>query len=1125
MHIREAHSRTIEVVVGDLQADLEQGLTQAEAQKRLAEFGANELAEEERASPFTLFFAQFKNTLIIILLIATVLSALLGEMADAIIIFVIVMFCAVLSFVQEYRADRALNALKQMLAHTITVLRGGIEIRVPSRELVAGDLMLLEAGDRIPADARLTEVHSLKCDEAPLTGESFPVAKSLLLSPPNAAIGDRHNVVFAGTTVTYGRGRAIVTGTGMNSQFGEIAAQVSNVVREASPLEKRTAEIGRWLGLIALGVCGVAILVSLTRAWMGNQLNLELVLTISMFAIALAVAAVPEALAAIVTGALAVAMHDMAKRNALVRRMPAVETLGCTTVICTDKTGTLTKGEMTARRVFVGGRTIEVSGAGYAPAGSFNPPLSLDDNAVQLMMTGALLCSDAVLSDDAGRWFIKGDSTEGALVVMAAKAGLQQRDTRQDAPRISELPFSSERKLMSTVHRMPDGRHLAFVKGAPEVLLARCIGAQHSDRQQPLGDEGRAQIAAASEKMARDALRVLAIAYKEVTADGPHEEETLESGLTFLGLVGMMDPPRDEVKEAVRICRQVRIRPIMITGDHKLTAVAVASEIDIHRAGDMVLTGEELGRMSDEEFAAIVDKVTVYARVSPMDKLKIVRAWKARGEVVAMTGDGVNDAPALKHADIGIAMGISGTDVAKEAADMVLADDNFATIVVAIERGRWIFDNIKKYLTYLLRANITEVVVLGGVVIVVGPELLPLLPAAILYINLATDGLPALALGLSPPDRDIMQRPPRNPAESVFSRDVRLLVLLGVLIECPIFLWIYFDNYADIEGARTKIFLLFVFVEMIISMSFRSLRYSIFQAPPHKWLLLAIAWELALLGVLIQFPSVRETFGIRMPTWSDLALALSVSAVVVLAIELTKAYLRASARAVEARARALEMEPVGARLVNPASMQEPRRLAIPIATTASSIAHKDTGLASTPHQFEGAKTMLKVLIPVNDSHNCVFAVRHVIREFMNNTAMEIHLLNVQQPFNGDIARFVSRKTLHDYHHEEAEKVLQPIRQMLDGFGIPYTAHIEVGKKAITITNAARRLNCDLIVMSTSRKNSLTRLIEDSVTNHVLELTSVPVEVIAGDAMSKWERYGIPAGIGTLVALIFATAVD
>jgi Ca2+-transporting ATPase len=646
---------------------------------------------------------------------------------------------------------------------------------------------------------------------------------------------------------------------------------------------------------------------------------------------------------------------------------------------------------------------------------------------------------------------------------------------------------------MTTVHRMPDGRHLAFVKGAPEILLERCASAQGHDRQEPLTEETRAQILAANETMAKNALRVLAVAYREVRADEPHEEEAVERDLTFLGLVGMMDPPRDEAKEAVRICREVHIRPIMITGDHSLTAVAVAAEVGIYRGGDMVLTGDDLGRLSDAEFEKFVDRVTVYARVSPMDKLKIVRAWKNRGEIVAMTGDGVNDAPALKHADIGIAMGISGTDVAKEAADMVLGDDNFATIVRAIERGRWIYDNIKKYLTYLLRANITEVVVLGGVVIFVGPELLPLLPAAILYINLATDGLPALALGLSPPDRDIMKRPPRDPSESIFSRDVRLLVLLGVVIEAPIFLWVYFDNYADIEGARTKIFLLFVFVELMISVSFRSLRDSLFRAPPHKWLLLAMAWELGLLGVLIQFPIVRETFGIRMPTWPDLAMALAVGAFVVAAIEATKAFLRAT--------------PVG-------SVADTR--VAPVAQQGASQAQISNSL-----QVAGEDTMHRILIPVGGTRNDRFAVQHVIKRFMNDTDMEVHLVNVQMPFSAYVARFSSRENRQDYHREQAEKALAPVREMLDKFSIPYAVHMEVGGRAQVITDTARRLDCDEIVMATARKNSLTRLVESSVTDRVIELTSVPVEVIAGDSMSKWERYGIPAAIGLVVAMVLA----
>ena len=420
-----------------------------------------------------------------------------------------------------------------------------------------------------------------------------------------------------------------------------------------------------------------------------------------------------------------------------------------------------------------------------------------------------------------------------------------------------------------------------------------------------------------------------------------------------------------------------------------------------------------------------------------MDKLKIVRAWKARGEVVAMTGDGVNDAPALKHADIGIAMGISGTDVAKEAADMVLGDDNFATIVRAIERGRWIYDNIKKYLTYLLRANITEVVVLGGVVIAVGPELLPLLPAAILYVNLATDGLPALALGLAPADRDIMQRPPRDPSESIFSRDVRLLVLLGVLIECPIFLWIYFDNYADIEGARTKIFLLFVVVELLISVCFRSLRYSVFQAPPHKWLLLAIGWEVLLLGVLIQFETVRETFGIRMPTWSDFGMVLAVSAFVVVVIELTKAFLRSTTADARSPLRDRDPRAAFARKANPTAH---------VHRTGRERAAAERASGDDLVPIAGGNTMLKLLLPVDNSGNCRFAVQHVVKEFMNNTAMEIHLLNVQPPFNRHISQFVSRKTIQDFHHDQAEKALDPVKRTLNNLGIPYSVHTAVGRE-------------------------------------------------------------------------------
>jgi Ca2+-transporting ATPase len=884
------HSLAVDLVLKELRVDPDQGLAPDEAGRRLVEHGPNELTQEEKASPLALFFNQFKNILILILLIATLLSALVGEYVDAAIIFVIILFCAGLGFVQEYRAERALEALKSMLTPMFTVLRGGQDLEVRSKDLVPGDVLLLEAGDKIPADARLVEIHSVHCDEAPLTGESVPVGKELALAAEDASVGDRKNMVFTGTTVTYGRGKAVVTSTGMETEFGRIAKEVAAVTQEKTPLELRTEEIGRWLGFITLGICVLVVGISVGReAWAGT-FRFDSLLPIILFAIALAVAAVPEALAAIVTGALAIAMHEMAKRNALVRRMPAVETLGCTSVICSDKTGTLTKGEMTVRRLFAGGRMIEVSGVGYDPTGRLSG--SLDDRALGLLFKGVVLASDAVLAQEAGRWFVKGDPTEGALVVLAAKGGVLGQETRRSWPRFMEFPFSSERKRMTTIHTMEDGRRLAFIKGAPEVLLERCTAMLVGDEAAPLDADQRRKLDEANEAMAGEALRVLGVAYKELPAADVYTEELAETGLTFLGLVGMMDPPRDEAIDAVKVCREIHVKPVMITGDHKLTAVAVAKEIGIFRDGDLVLTGDELARMDEAALAAVVERVTVYARVSPMDKLKIVRAWKAKGHVVAMTGDGVNDAPALKHADVGIAMGISGTDVAKEAADIVLSDDNFASIVNAIERGRWIYDNIKKYLTYLLRANITEVVVLGGVVVVMGFEFLPLLPAAILYINLATDGLPALALGVAPPDPDIMRRPPRDSKESVFSTDVRTLILFAVVIECPIFLWVFFANFADIEHARTEIFLMFVLIELILALNFRSLRYSILEAPPHKWLLIAIAWELLLIAVLIQFDAVRESFGIAMPTFSDVAFVLALGFGVMVSIEVIKAVLR-----------------------------------------------------------------------------------------------------------------------------------------------------------------------------------------------------------------------------------------
>jgi Ca2+-transporting ATPase len=897
------HAMSRDAVLKELETDPLNGLSPDEARRRFERVGPNELKHERAISPITIFIHQFKNILIVILIVAVVLSALVGELVDAAVILIIVVFCAALGFVQEYRAEKALEALKKMLSSTVTVIRNGLTADLAATEIVPGDILVLEAGDKLAADIRLTESHSIHCDEAALTGESVPVEKADTVLPEGTAVHDMTNMAFTGTTITFGRGRGVVIATGMQTEFGKIAEQVAAVEVDKSPLEKRTDEIGKWLGLISFSICGLVVAISLVRELRFGTVDTDFVLRMLMFAIALAVAAVPEALAAIVTGALALGMHAMAQKNALVKKMPAVETLGCTTVICTDKTGTLTRGEMTVRRVFTAGRSIEVTGSGYDPEGAFRDSggrLLTIDAALNHLLTGGVLCNDSELRSGEDGWTIKGDPTEAAFLVAAVKAGISLEETRSAQPRIEEFPFSSERKRMTTIHRQESGQPMAYMKGAPEVVLNCCTFMLEAGEIVPLTSEKRADIMHNGTAMAGDALRVLGVASRRlIEVNGL--DDAIETDMVFLGLVGMMDPPREEALAAVRTCREVGIKPVMITGDHLQTAVAVAGELDIFRDGDLMLTGKELEEMTDAQFEALVDKVTVYARVSPLDKLKIVKAWKARGDVVAMTGDGVNDAPALKHADIGIAMGISGTDVAREAADMILSDDNFATIVSAIERGRWIYDNIKKYLAYLLQCNITEVIVIGGIVLVLGPEFLPLLPAAILYINLATDGLPALALGVSPPDRDIMQRPPRDPKESFFSRDILAFILIAVVIESPFFFLIFFNNLSDLTQARTIVFFLFIVVEFVIALNCRSLTFSIFQAPPHKWLLMALGWELVLVAVLVQIPAVREAFGITVPTLGELATVSAVGLLVFVLLEATKFVLRKRRGAVGSR--------------------------------------------------------------------------------------------------------------------------------------------------------------------------------------------------------------------------------
>jgi Ca2+-transporting ATPase len=841
-----------------------QGLSREEAARRLERYGPNVLKEEKPISPWAILLGQFKNFLIILLVIATVISLILGHTLDAMIIFAIVIASALLGFYQEYRAEKAMEALKAMASPTASVLRDREEVEIPSAEVVPGDIMLLTAGDRMPADGRLIEAANVRIDEASLTGESTAVEKvAAVVLAPETGIGDRKNVVFAATVMTYGRGQAVVTGTGMETEFGRIAKMLQEVEEERSPLAVRMDYIGKRLGVICLGVSALVMGLGIAR---GNP-----ILEMFIWGVSLAIAAVPEALAAVVTGALAVGVQRAAKRKAIIRRLPAVETLGCTTVICSDKTGTLTKNEMTIRQIYTGGRTVEVTGVGFEPAGEFRAdgktldPLA--DATLKRLLVGGAVCNDSHLQKADAGYKIKGDPTEGALVVTAAKAALHCEELRQSWPRVGEIPFESERKRMSTVHREPGGGLTAFVKGAPELVVERCTHWEQQGKREALTPELRQEILAVNDQMAQGALRVLGVAARSVAAEAPsYEVDSLETELTFLGLVGMIDPPRDEVKQAIRQCREAGIRSVMVTGDHKLTAAAIARELGLlggdGQAERKVLEGRDLEKMTEEQLAAIVEDVAVYARVSPEHKLKIVGAWKSHRHVVAMTGDGVNDAPALKRADIGIAMGITGTDVTKEASDMVLMDDNFATIVAAVEEGRIIYDNIKKYLSFLLSCNVAEILVLGLAGFIGWP--LPLIALQILWVNLTTDGLPALALGVEPGEPDLMRRKPRDPGEPVFSRPVlfflgslSLLIFAGLM---PIF---YYHWQADgLEKAQTMALATMVTYELFYAFSCRSLRFTLWQLGPftNKWLVLAVLSSGLLLMGVIYIPSWGVAF-------------------------------------------------------------------------------------------------------------------------------------------------------------------------------------------------------------------------------------------------------------------------
>jgi P-type Ca2+ transporter type 2C len=944
------HRETGPAVIAALGSDTARGLSRAEAQRRLETYGPNKLKTAPETPWWHRLLEQFQNFLVIILLVATVISVVEWLLQDpresalpyeAIVILAIVVLNALLGYFQEARAERSVRALMALAAPESTVVRDGERQRIAAHEIVPGDIVMVEAGDRIPADARVIEHANLHTDEAPLTGESVPVGKETKPIEGDVGLGDRRNMLFSGTVATYGRGRAIVVATGMGTEVGRIAGLLEAAEKEPTPLQQELDRTGKRLSIIMLGICAIVFATGLLTS---SVFSLNALLGLFLFAVALAVAAIPEALPAIVTVGLSLGVRRMAAANAIVRKLPAVETLGAATVICSDKTGTLTRNEMTVRAVLTADALVEVGGSGYIPAGEFTVEgRKLADApgvraAVEQTLRAAALANDATLTHSEGRWKVQGDPTEGALIVAARKLGITEADLAR-FPRIAEIPFTSERKRHTTAHA--DREHptdlLVFVKGAPEILLANCRHLLHEGKIVPLGAERRADIAKRNDALAAQALRTLAIAMRVVPAaslgvdpkipdsgSSPIElPESIEDDLVLLGLVGMIDPPRSEAKVAVAIAKRAHIRSVMITGDHPATAEAIARELEIYEPGARTVTGAEMRSMPDTELDAIVEQVRVFARVDPEHKLRIVAALQRKGHVVAMTGDGINDAPALKAANIGVAMGITGTDVSKEAADMVLTDDNFASIVKAIEEGRGVYANIRKYLLYLLSSNAGELLTMFAGVMFAGmlglipaePGLfLPLLAAQLLWINLITDGPPALALGIDPKDPDVMQQEPRRrgtgvltPADWGYLAGVGSVMMLGTLAVLEAYypggLFTLFasgagPNAADESHARTMAFTTLMMFQLFNVYNCRSNWRSAFSGFfDNRWLLVAVAFSLCTHVAVVYVPFLQTAFHTVPLTGVDWLVATGVAGTLLLIVEVAKLALRAQRRA------------------------------------------------------------------------------------------------------------------------------------------------------------------------------------------------------------------------------------
>ncbi|MCC5606097.1 cation-translocating P-type ATPase [Nostoc sp. CHAB 5834] len=932
------HSLEIDKALDLLDSNADSGLTPQEIQQRLQKYGPNELEETAGRSTWEILLDQFKNIMLLMLIGVALISGILDLVAlrsgslkpgevpfkDTIAILAIVILNGILGYVQESRAEKALAALKKMTSPLVRVIRDARLVEIAAKELVPGDVMLLEAGMQIAADGRLIEQSNLQVRESALTGEAEAVNKQASLKlPEETSLGDRLNVVFQGTEVVQGRGKVLVTNTGMTTELGKIATMLQSVESEPTPLQQRMTQLGNVL------VTGSLILVAIVVGGGVIQArgfsNIQELLEVSL---SMAVAVVPEGLPAVITVTLALGTQRMVRQNALIRKLPAVETLGSVTTICSDKTGTLTQNKMVVQSVFTNNKTFRVIGEGYTPTGDFQldgQKISLEDSPeISALSVACAICNDSVLQKEQGEWAILGDPTEGALLTLAGKAGIEKDQWNSKLPRVREFPFSSERKRMSVISQVEgvatgdassrgidpaiasfiqSEPYLMFTKGSPELTLARSAQIHLGNHSAPLTEEQRQKILAENDQMASKGLRVLGFAYKPLAEIPPEgSDETSEQGLVWLGLVGMLDAPRPEVRAAVQECRDAGIRPVMITGDHQLTARAIATDLGIAQEGDRVLTGQELQRMTDEELEQNVDLVSIYARVSPEHKLRIVQALQRRGRFVAMTGDGVNDAPALKQADIGIAMGITGTDVSKEASDMVLLDDNFATIVSATKEGRVVYTNIRRFIKYILGSNIGEVLTIAAAPLI-GLGGVPLTPLQILWMNLVTDGLPALALAVEPPEPDVMQRPPFSPRESIFARGLgSYMIRIGIIfaiISIALMWWAYQHTHApEYQGNRdawkTMVFTTLCLAQMGHAIAIRSNNRLAIEMNPFSniFVLAAVVVTTILQLMLVYVPPLRDFFGTHYLNLQELGVCIGFSALMFVWIEAEKIFLR-----------------------------------------------------------------------------------------------------------------------------------------------------------------------------------------------------------------------------------------